>query len=71
MTDIGREAGGAKAPDTLLTCLDASSIRASRALGCEVGDRLAPTLLACPPGRGSLIACHPATDRRRRGSIEA
>jgi hypothetical protein len=34
----------------LLTCLDADSTRATRALGCEVGDRLAPTLLARPPG---------------------
>ena len=30
----------------LLTCLDADSTQAARAVGCEVGDRLAPTLLA-------------------------
>jgi hypothetical protein len=30
----------------LLTCLDAPSTWASRAVGCEVGGRLAPKLLA-------------------------
>ena len=34
----------------LLTCLDAHSTRSAQAVGCEVGDRLAPTLLAHPPG---------------------
>ena len=34
----------------LLTCLDAPSTRASRAVGCEVGDRLTPKLLANLPG---------------------